>query len=269
MGQGGWELATALPGPRRAFGTDRHGKIVSKDVALQDATSTDVVVFLGTEACFGVFAPETILINKAGNQLTARFLAESNDLGASWFENVVSFPFSITNADLSLLSAALATNAPFCSESRLARRCISGDVAVSGVCRKFCSLLKVDNHVFSVVNRKALEACEIQQWDAVIRLGKIMYEEEEGDDVCFETRDAPLAAWYYSALASSGRHYRISYDSIQHSLFAKVQQTDERQSPFKNARCGYLERNPQEKVRIVWDDSSWSPIVNGFLIKGT
>jgi hypothetical protein len=268
MRERGWEMATTQGKARYVFGTDRHGKIVAKEIAVESLGSSGIAVFLGTEACFGMFAAETALVNKAGQCLTARALAESNELAESWFENVVAFPFSASEADLGLFSSALVTLAPFATESCLARRCTSREVALSASLGRFCSLQKVSNDLFLITDRKGLEGAKLQKLEIVVQLASVICRSTDDDGLTFEAADAALAAWYCSALATNEEHYQVSYDSLQHSLFAKVQKTKERQSPFKNARCGYLEQHPREKVRIVWDDSSWSPIVNGFLVKG-
>jgi hypothetical protein len=268
MGQHGWELASPQANLRRVFGTDRHGKIVAKDIVAESLGPSESLVFLGTEACFGIFAGETALLNKAGERLTARTLVESNELGDSWFENVVAFPFSAAEADPSLFSSALIKLAPFVTESRCARRCTSRQVALSTSLSKFCRLHKVSNDLFLVVDREYLVAAKYQQWEIVIQLASVICQGVEDDGVAFEAGDAALAAWYCSALASRSEQYKITYDQAQHSLFATVKKTKERQSPFRNARCGYLELHSAEKVRISWGDTSWSPIVNGFLVKG-
>lgn len=268
MGQRGWELPSPRAKSRRVFGTDRHGKIVAKDIMAESLGPSELLVFLGTEACFGIFAGETALLNKAGQRLTARALVESNELGDSWFENVVAFPFSAAEADPSLFSSALIKLAPFVTESRCARRCKSREATLSTSLSKFCRLHKVSNDLFLVIDRECLEAAKLQQWEIVMQLASVICHSSEDDGVAFEAGDAALAAWYCSALASRREHYKITYDQVQHSLFASVQKTKERQSPFRNARCGYLELHSAEKVRISWEDTSWSPIINGFLVKG-
>lgn len=268
MRERGWATATAQGGTRCVFGTDRHGKIVAKEIIVEPLGSSEMAVFLGTEACFGMFAAETTLVNKAGQCLTARALAESDELAESWFENVVAFPFSASEADLALFSSALMTLAPFATESRIARRCTSRKTALSTCLSRFCSLHKVSNDLFLIADRKGLEGAKLQKLEIVTQLASVICMPPEDDGLTFEACDAALAAWYCSALATNEEHYKVSYDSLQHSLFAKVQKTKERQSPFKNARCGYLEQHPREKVRILWDESSWLPIVNGFLVKG-
>jgi len=268
FGQHGWEFASPDLRSRKAFGSDRHGKIVAKDITLDPLPQSDMAVFLGTEACFGIFGAETLLVTRAGRCFTARALVESSEIGEFWFENVTAFPFSPAEADRSQLLAALSRVAPLGTEARLARRCARNDTVVAERLRSFSKLYRVGNDQFLVLDRVGLQAVKIENWKMVFELARILCTEMDDDGVTFEVDDAALAAWYYSALASSREYYMISFDSLQHSLFAKVQLTDERPSPFKNGRCGYLERKPYENVRILWDDPSWSPIINGFLVRG-
>jgi hypothetical protein len=268
MRERGWEMAATRDKSRCVFGTNRHGKIVAKEIAVGSSGPSEMAVFLGTEACFGIFAAETVLVNKAGQCRTARALAESNELAESWFENVVAFPFSANEADLSLFASGLATLAPFATESRFARRCTNREAALSARLSRFCRLHKVSNDLFLITDRRGLEGAKVPKLDIITQLASVICSSHTEDDLTFEADDVALAAWYCSALAANREHYKISYDSLQHSLFAEVKKTKERQSPFKNARCGYLVRRPREKVRIAWEDPSWSPIVNGFLVKG-
>jgi hypothetical protein len=269
MGQLGWACAGTQPKSPAVLGADRHGKIVARNICIKSLGFADAAVFLGTESSFGVFAAETPLVDRAGRCLTAQALAESNDLADVWFENVMAFSAGTPRADLALFAAALMKLAPFVAARRFARRCTSRDAGISDpLLKKFCKLHKVSNEVFLIVDNGLFETTIGQEWDLIIHLVVAICGVTEDESLSFEVGDDALAAWFCSALATKREHYKVGYDSLQHSLFAKVQRTKERQSPFKNARCGYLERRPCECLKIDWEDPSWSPIVNGFLIKG-
>jgi hypothetical protein len=264
----GWALARTQPSI--AFGTDRHGQIVSRPVFIKLLDQSAQAVFLATEAALGYFAPETMLLTKPGRSLDAKTLVEYGDLSDVWFENVVRLPSDAATLNSDAFVSALAQSAPFVTTDRLARRCISRDnEALRPALSPACTFYDVSNELFCVLDRDALRSHHEMTWPFVINLLTALCGVTEDDGLMFGADDPSLALWYCSSLVASKKQYLITYDSLQHSLFAIVQRITEPQSPFKNARCAYLESLPRRRVEIRWDDGSWSPIINGFLLRGT
>jgi hypothetical protein len=264
----GWAFAHTQPST--TFGTDRHGQIVSRPVSVKLLDQSVQPVFLGTEATLGYFAPGTMLITKPGRSLSASTLVEYGDLTDVWFENVVRLPGDGAYLDSDRLVEALIKSAPFVSEERLARRCNSRDnEALRTLLSPICKFYDVSNELFCILDRRALQSNPETKWPFVMNLLSVLCGDTEDDALMFGADDPALALWYCSGLIASKKQYLITYDSLQHSLFATVRRITDQQSPFKNARCAYLESLAQRCVEIRWDDGSWSPIINGFLLKGT
>jgi hypothetical protein len=262
---GGWAFARTQPSI--AFGTDRHGQIVSRPISIKLLDQSAQPVFLGTDAALGYFAPGTMLITKPGRSLSAKTLVEYGDLTDVWFENVVRLPGDALNSDL--LVAALIQSAPFVGTERIGRRCISRDnEGLRPSLHPACKFYEVSNELFCVLDRKALQSHRETTWPFVINLLSALCAVVEDDSLMFGANDPALALWYCSGLVASKKQYQITYDSLQHSLFANVRRVADQQSPFKNARCAYFEPLPRQCMEIRWDDGSWSPIINGFLLKG-
>lgn len=264
----GWMEAASTRPPTSIFGSDRHGQVVNRPIKITRLPELATAAFVGTDAACGLFASETVLITRPGHSLSVNALIQRADMAGIWFENVLKLPADAPRTGIETFSSALRKFSPFIGQHYFARRCSNApSTKLTASLRTTCKFHALANETFCVLDRMTLQSRNGSTWKFILDLLTALFAGDDGT-ATFGVQDAGPAAWYCSALVAHNQQYQITYDSLQHSLFATVRQLNEQQSPFKHPRCAYLETLPRECLTIQWDDISWAPIVNGFLLKG-
>lgn len=266
----GWVNVGAAQSDSLVLGSDRHGKISPRRVAIKLTEKTGPVAVVGTEAAFGTFPSKAKLMMQTGQPISTSSIVEESNLDGLSFETVVQLQPSLTSKVVfQSFAIAMRRSAVFSSRTRFARRCRSRDVLdwKPKVVTKFCTFQKESQEVFCIVHEDNLAKVETQDWFEVVHgVAKVLSYNSEEKAHEFDLHDCGFGLWYLSALVRLGTKYRLAYDSLQHSLFVTVHEVQDHQTPFAQARCAYYsELNGSWRI-IEWQDRSWAPIVNGFLI---
>lgn len=253
------------------FGTDRHGQVTSQSVSLNPLESSGSVCFIGTEGSIGYFAEKSSLRTADGKVITAGAVAEHNDPGDVFFEHALRPPsIDFSSASGKRFFESLRPATAFENGDRLAIRCISrslNDYLDVATLPDGCTLVRSNEYAYCVLERDTITASLAEDWaSTVLQLGRLVAHDYEEDYDQFDLDWDGFFLWYISALHSKDAQYIITFDAIQHSIFAKIQVLRKTPSPFRRVRCAYYAQINGNQVELEWSEKSWSPIVNGFLL---
>src|SRR5262249_31674072 len=148
-------------------------------------------------------------------------------------ENVLKLPADAPRTRIETFSSALAKFSPFIGRHFFARRCsTTPSTKLTASLRKTCKFHVLANETFCVLDPMTLQSHNGSMWKFILDLLTALFAGDDGT-VTFGVQDTGPMAWYCSALVVHNQQYQITYDSLQHSLFATVQHLNEQQSPFK------------------------------------
>jgi hypothetical protein len=268
----GWTLAKAGPSRIALFGTDRHGHLVAKEAALSVLRGASKRAVVGTDAAFGIFAPETRLVLQDGStKLVAEIIEDSNP-GELWFENALRYPSGRDEGRyIDSFCAALTDCAPFALDGAAAIRCQSRDVLewekVSDT--GCCEFRKVSADVFCLVKSGDFPPLKGVHFQNLIRgLSIALWRNSEEECEEFDCSNSACCLWYASALQSLNLGNVLAYDALQYSLSVKVIEDSTHKPPFRRCKCAFYQSDVPEAIRVDWESNSWAPVISGFLVSG-
>jgi hypothetical protein len=268
----GWSLAGSGEARITLLGTDRHGHIVAREVGTSILRAPSRRVIIGTDAAFGVFAPETRIILRDGTTKAAEEIVEDSHPSDLWFENVLDCaPKTDERACIDSLLAMLRGSAPFVLDDAPVIRCRSRDVldwetvSETGCCR----FQKVSAEVYCVITASGFPHVKGIQLQKIVRdLSIALWRNSEEECEEFDCSKSGCCLWYASALHALKVGHVLVYDSLQYSLSVKVVGDSTHKPPFRRCRCAFYYSDMHQAIRIAWESKSWKPIVSGFLISG-
>lgn len=83
---------------------------------------------------------------------------------------------------------------------------------------------------------------------------------------CFATDGVDLLAWALSALTQLGLGYELTYATLQYSLHVDIGMTPDTRLPLARGECAFVRGEQEKTLALLWEGSSWSPIVSGFVM---
>jgi hypothetical protein len=100
----------------------------------------------------------------------------------------------------------------------------------------------------------------------LLSLGRQWLFAGEGARLELERAAYPFGLWYVSALKARGLHYRLRYDSLQHSSYMFIEDAPNRILPIERGACAFFAPSVGAATELEWEDRSWNPISSGFLV---
>lgn len=269
----GWSKAARIgTGQAQIFGCDRLGQLTLSDVTMGREASRSRAVVVGTDTALGVFASETRLVTRDGSRRDAASVADSGNPGDAWFENVVRFPPTAADGPGGEgFGAALYECAPF-SEGDFAAfrsRSFGGDPQVKVHSEPVWAMKEVAGERFCVVATGGLRGFRGRALHELTReLVRATFHNDEEEREEFDLEHAGICLWYLSALTALGVGYRLTYDSLQHSLLFSVSASATAKTPFRSCRTAFNHDELRERTIVNWKTGGWLPVASGFLIAG-
>ena len=263
----GWIRAGVLKGTVTLVGVDRHGIPISRKVRAGQRETAARVTFVGTAAAFGAFSSESRLISSNGTVFSTAEIAEGGRIRETSFETHTELPEAAGRADpLVTLWPTLVDNAAAVGESSIAlrRRDIEWPPAVKS---SFLVEETFGSHRYCIVKKGMFVSCFSRDWvSTLLALGRLWLFAAEDERLELERAAYPFGLWYISALKAKGMHYRLRYDSLQHSSYMFIQEASTPIPPIERGACAFFAPGAASATELEWEDRSWSPISSGFLI---
>jgi len=122
--------------------------------------------------------------------------------------------------------------------------------------------------VYLVIKPTELEQLDEKRWrEAAISLTAAVLGFGSGSNLQFETTQCELALWSRSLHYDAGKTLVFSFDSLQHSVFANADVTNDSVSPFLSGKCAFYAEE-ESLYDVMWSDAAWSPVVGGLVAAG-
>lgn len=263
----GWVVAGALASTVTLLGVDRHGIPVSRKVRAAQGEASGRVTFVGTAAAFGAFSFDTRLISSDGKVLSTGEIAEGGRIREISFETYTELSGDAGRGDPPVtLWSTVAAAAAEAGDSSIALRRRDGEWRPSDK-SKFPVEAVFGGHCYCILDKRTFASSFRRDWaSTLLSLGRQWL--FAGDDGRLELERAayPFGLWYVSALKAKGRHYRLRYDSLQHSSYMFIEEALTSTLPVERGACAFFTTTAGSATELEWEDRSWNPISSGFLL---
>jgi len=244
------------------LGTDRHGKLTRAETRIREIQELGPYSVVCTDTSIGVFAATTKIKLKDGNSARIDELVTDVTNRPIWIENVAAIPESAKDFNLKETLRPIAA-AAYDEEIIVRRR---SNQAPRGEARKYSKIAKHLNTSFCVISCAKFAHFLTEDWpEAIISLAQLLFHDVDEEAEQIDIAASGFLLWYLSALRASEVKYVLTFDSIQHSLFSVVRQSNDRRSPFEPVRSLFFTGEVNQLFALEWDDRSWSPLISGFI----
>ena len=262
--QQGWQYVSQVASGDCVLGADRHGHLTFEGITITHTQEHERTAFLCTDAYFGKFSANTILLLHDGSMVTADDAVSEYDSSGFLFEQADPPQISWSAESEILVFAALKRCSAYASEFVIVRRCIDSNVHLGRPLRGV-DVVRACNQPFCLIDVKN---CRVTIPIIKTLCECILGVVEEPGTLVFDVYDGLLAMWYLYAIRLDQCSYVLTYDSLQHSVAAVLRMSEARHSPFKSLRSSFY-AGLAHGLRITWAKPRWKIIVNGFLVAGS
>jgi hypothetical protein len=248
------------------IGIDRHGRPSFRDVLISQADRPSRTAVLGSSAAFAVMSEHTRVLLTDGTSRAVGGIVIDGDVSDCRFENHVEFPAGLQSNDaLNALWNELAAMSATDGSGAIALRCRERDRSIklpSGI-----RVAEAGRHSYCVVEKQTLARAIRRDWiQTVVAIVDSWCYVEEEDRIEIERTVPFVLCSYLAALAALSKAYTVEFDSLQHSAYVFVSTSAVVPAVFSKGRTAFLADVQQSALRLEWHDSSWNPVVSGFLI---
>jgi hypothetical protein len=260
LGNAGWHVPSVKANISVA-GIDRHGKMVLSEAKIREIPSSEPYAIVSTNATVGVFGASTKIRTKDGTSVKVQKLVNEVSDGTAWFENVLHVPDNVTCHEV--LHSLFPITAKILEDKLIIRRRFSEE---PDTIPSFVDVVHSSNAIFCIISEPRFATALKRHWpEAVISLGKLLFHDsnEQGERIDLTVNG--FLIWYISALRAKKIQYSMSFDSLQHSLYANIRCATEHQSPFNVIKSLFYSGHAAQLFSLEWNDRSWNPVLAGFI----
>ncbi|UVC16135.1 hypothetical protein [Mesorhizobium onobrychidis] len=231
----------------KVYGVDRFGQVALGEVEFFSEPKAPAI-YVGTKATVGVFGSNTSIITAAGRSVKAASLASELTVTDHSFEAML----RLSEMDCELLN--------------------------QGFWLSLCEVALASDGQVVLLSKQNVDGKLIKVAKTEIRVGTDFWADvttslerrrKDGADAVFERGEHPLLIWYLSALVELGVSYSLAYDSIQHTASVGVILNATSHPRDLRGACAFHSAFDLPMVRMAWGDASWSPVVDGFLVRAS
>jgi hypothetical protein len=264
----GWAPAGKRTGITKLWGADRFGKWGIESVQLAPA-GDGRPVYLGTQGGFGVLAPSSRITMRDGSAVTAGSIPEQSRIGETWFEMPGESPELAMSGNAGVVAHALRRSAALELGSAFAvRRYWPSGKRVEGLLPGIVREVRCGGSEYCVFTLEDLERVIAKDWaEVVTEVVRHCFTSKAGCQV-FDRGNAPLIAWYLSALRARSVFYRVSYDALQSTHWVYVNSVADPLPPIVRGGCACMGAVNKPTVQVTWNTASWSPVTGSFFLRG-
>lgn len=264
----GWGPARKRPGIAKLWGADRHGKWGIESVQLASG-GDERPVYLGTQGGFGVLAASSRITVRDGSGVTAGSIAEQSRIGETWFEMPGESPEAALSGNARVVTSALRGSAALeLGQAFAVRRYWPSGNRLDGVLRGIVQGIRCGGSEYCVFTSGSIERIIANNWaEVVTEVVRHCFTSEEGYQV-FDRGNAPLIAWYLSALRARRVSYRVTYEALQSTHWVYVNSVADPLPPIARGGCACIGAVNKPTVEVTWTTASWSPVTGSFFLRG-
>ena len=264
----GWGPTSRCTGAAELWGADRHGKWAIESVKLAPA-SNEKPVYLGTQGGFGVLAASTRITVRDGSAVIAGSIPEQSQIGETWFEMPGEPPKTAMSGNAGAVASALRGCAALeFGKAFAVRRYWASGPRLKGVLRGIVQDIRCGGSEYCVLRSGVVEKFIAKDWaNAVTEIVLHCFTSDQGYQV-FDRGNAPLIAWYLSALRARRVSYRVSYERLQSTRWVYVNSEADPLPPIARGGCACMGALNKPTVEVSWKHASWSPVAGSFFLRG-
>ena len=270
--QDGWVPLGGSEFPQEIYGVDRHGRLTEGHVTCAEERESGRCAFVATETIYGCFAPSTRLIESDGRMLSVGKIVEGNLIAEFSMEATMQLPpqFSVGTCALDAFWNVLHRSAAYQDNEKCVLRCrrqqqpeSPTDPGTQGI-----TIRKCGNRAFWVISRDELATRLSKDWMETITV--ISEKWLENDEGLFELErfECGVGVWVLSALQQSDTSYRLVCDTRQHTDLVCIDRASGSTPVIGRGKCAFYTVDPTVQIKIDWEESSWNPVANGFVVAG-
>lgn len=266
---GGWLPLSSAPCPNEIFGIDRRGKLKSTTVEYL-AGGECSCGFVATESASGFFAASSRLVDSDGRKVAVERIIDDNLVAQLTFESSLTLPAPATACTKAAEAAwnSIAESAAYVGDSACAIKCRGQrrETGSSTHDKQGIAVRKLGKRFFMLIGREQFVRGFISDWQSTISLISEIWLKNDEDLLEIQRSESLIGAWVLSALHAGDIEYRVVCDSQQHTSIVSVELVSRSTSALGRGRtcCFTIDRASQ--LDIHWEESSWNPIVNGFVL---
>ncbi len=270
--QGGWIPLVRSNLPQEIYGIDRHGRLSERHVACAVVKENSRCAFIATETVYGCFAPETRIVESEGRVLSLTNIVEGNLIADLSMEATMQLPpgLSISSIALDAFWSVLQQSAASQVNDKCILRCrgrrqpeSSAYPGTQGI-----TIRKYGKRAFCMISRGELKNLLSKNWvKTITALSEKWLENDEGY-LELERFECGVGIWVLSALQHSDTSYRLVCDTRQHTDLVCIDRVSGSTAVIGTGKCAFYTVDPTVQIKIDWEESSWSPVANGFVVAG-
>lgn len=263
----GWIAAGSVKNAD-VWGIDRHGLPTKRMVKVSEVRQSTSVIFLGTAVAFGPFAPASKVHLYGGGKMSLANLVADGIVGEKRFESWLDWGGrSISVEGKSAIWKTLVVSSAFHDGVMISMR-QRGKSPKKSTGSVWSEMLKYGDRTYWRTTKGKLEEALDKDWRKTLQdLAEIWGVDEEGA-MEFERAEYGLVIWLICALRKGGHHAELLYDSLQHTAILRLRNVKSHANPTAKGGCCFIHLCEQSEYSVKWDDPTWAPVCNGFLLAG-
>lgn len=265
--RGGWCFANAMKPTAEVLGINRQGQPVFERVTVEQTGQEGRSAYVGTSSVFGLFSNASNILHSDGTSRLAGEIVEAGEIAEAMFENHISV-IGKARAHLigDILLKELTAVSAFGSETEVSVCCRDASAPLHGRWKEL-DTRQAGPHRYCMVERSHLKSDLDTAWSkCLVDLVATCYYVKDLDRLELERDLVGTITWCLSALNAETKGYVLSYDLLQHSAYVYVALSDEPKSPIIKGRTAFFGPLNTKEIIVSWNDRSWHPIANGFLV---
>jgi hypothetical protein len=260
----GWAAYTGVTGTQTIFGIDRSGKLIPAEIKTVSTQASADFVFIGSTKACGVFSSSIQILDAHGQSHRVASVIDTCSIADLRFENA-SGTAEGTVIDGLTLWEALSTQSVLKDSGQVSIRCRqSYNEKLDGTIGKLVPGGKNSRMYYVLDKSKLLVAVAESNVTQLISEVRIAFTNEE-HKVELPRAACNIATLIASTLSALGKEFCLTYDAIQHTSFVFMHE-EAQKTVLGVGRCAQRIVESTTEHKISWAATSWSPLVNGFIV---
>ena len=188
-----------------------------------------------------------------GSAVTARSIPEQSRIGETWFEMPGEAPEAAMSGNAGVVVSAMRGCAALeLGQAFAIRCCFPFGQRLDGTLRGIVQVVRCGGSEYCVFTSGTMERFIAKDWaEAVTEVVRHCFTSEKGYQV-FDRGNAPLIAWYLSALRARRMPYRLSYDALQSTSWVYVNSVADTLPPIARGGCACIGAVNKPTVQLTW-----------------
>lgn len=263
----GWSILKFLDNSKyNVIGVDRHGRPSERSVHVTNCDRKETQVFIGCERSFGFFSGDSVLISSKGENSKCKDIVDAINIDSLYFDTVSDMKEDLINPEnLEQILANMKAKSLATGDHTFLLNRRNRDEQIDE-CNEFLKIITCGNRSCCHIDISNFITLLSNDWINTIDLIMRIWLLNNDGKVEIE-RDSPLLGlWLISAWSRMEIEYSVEYDTFQHTSSINIQNIPARTGSFSQGRCALYTPFESQSYKIQWDDHTWNPVINGYLI---